>query len=361
MKKSPMKKAGQKSVLDDAGKMMRIDRHDMLGAISGRPGHIRESIGIVENAALDIFAPGRIIVCGMGWSAVPGDILSAYLFGKSHLAVTVLRHYNFPSIRYRDPIVFVISYSGNTEETLEMAKSALDAKCRVVGITSGGKLAKLCQRRNATLIRVPPGIQPRAAVGYLFSTMAMVLERLGVCKISGELCDCADELDDMFPGISPGTPAKNNLSKRIALTLQDSVPVIYGHGILSPVAKCWQAQFNENSKILAWSGEFPEMNHNEIVGWAGSGFRKGYTPVLLREENEDRRMERRIELTKKIAFGRTKPVIEVRANGKSRVTRMFSALWVGEFASVYLACLRGIDPSSVDAIESLKEEMRTYK
>ena len=200
-------------------------------------------------------------------------------------------------------------------------------------------------------------MQPRSTSGYMFAIQSLILEKMGLCEISPELKECASALDKLLPKIGPQSKTAGNISKQVARSLASSAPVFYGHGIMSPVARCWHAQFNENAKILSWWGEFPEMNHNEIVGWDGDRLSGNYTPVFIRDTSESARIKRRIELTKRFCFAGAGTPIDILPREGGEIARMFSALWIGEFASVYLALLHGTDPTPVGIIEKLKTEM----
>lgn len=336
--------------------MRAKDTLGMLGAVSARPEQISDAFRIVDGVDFSARWPQNIIVCGMGGSAMAADMLGAWLSEKSPVPFSVWRDYGLPAAATSDTLVIAASYSGNTEETLSALQQAKSRGCRIMGIAAGGKLAALCKSGNYPLFLLPAGMQPRVASGYMFAIQALIAEKLGVCRSAPDLRDCIRTLRKMRPGLLSFDP-KENIALSLARALRGRTPVVYGHGILSPVARCWHAHFCENSKILAFWGEFPEMNHNETVGWVGDRRRGNFVPIVLRDTYENPRIRRRIEITGKIAFGGDSGIIEVPSQGHSAAARMLSSLWVGEFASIYLARLGGTDPGPVKIVEALKQSL----
>jgi glucose/mannose-6-phosphate isomerase len=211
----------------------------------------------------------NIVVLGMGGSAISGDLLSDYLADELSIPIVVIRGYDIPKFVDENSLVFTVSYSGNTEETISTLKKCLEGKARIIALTSGGKLAVLSQENNFPMIKVPAGIQPRAAISYLFFPILKALERLGLIKErSNEIEETISILQDLSREYCAKSPSENNLAKKVALSLYQHLPLVYGsEGLLEAVAMRWKTQINENSKWPCFWNIFPELDHNEIVGY----------------------------------------------------------------------------------------------
>jgi glucose/mannose-6-phosphate isomerase len=350
------------TVLDDLGAIKKIDSRGMLGFIRSFPEQIEEAMRIAEDVDIDSFNPYQIVIAGVGGSAIGGDILASWLFKRIKIPIFVNRAYKLPSFVGENTLLFAVSYSGNTEETLSLFEESLKKRCRVIAITSGGKLGERCNNENAVLISIPTGKPPRAAVAYLFMPIVVVLKKLGLYESEGEVAVAIQNLKALRERLVPKNPTKANPAKQIALQLLNETPIIYGLAIFNAIARRWQTQLNENAKVLSWHGTFPEMNHNEIEAWANDFNPKRFTAVLLRDNFLlDTRLQKRVRLTKdSILEKHAKNVIEVVAKGgdeKDYLARMLYAMYLGDYVSIYLAILRGIDPTPVKTIETFKSDL----
>jgi glucose/mannose-6-phosphate isomerase len=329
--------------LDDLEEIKRIDTSNMLGFIGNFPRQIEEAIQITENIEIEDFNPSQIVIAGVGGSAIGGDILASWLFKRIKIPIFVNRAYKLPTFVDENTLLFAVSYSGNTEETLSLFEEGIKKGCRIVAITSGGKLKEHCEQENVKIICIPKGVPPRAAVAYLFIPIVGIIKKLRERLI-------------------PENPKDDNPAKQLALQLHGETPIIYGFGIFNPIARRWQTQLNENAKVLAWHGSFPEMNHNEMEAWAHDYDPKRFTVVLLRDDFLlENRLQKRVKLTKDTIFKNyAKNVIEVVAEGgmeKDYLSRMLYSVYLGDFVSIYLAILRDIDPTPVLAIEGFKRDL----
>lgn len=302
----------------------------------------------------------NIVVLGMGGSAIGGDLLSNYLADELSIPIVVIRGYDIPKFVEENSLVFAVSYSGNTEETLSALKRCLEAKARVIALTSGGKLAILAQENNFPVIKVPAGIQPRAAISYLFFPVLKALERLGLIKErSGEVEETFNILQELSSEYGAKSPSGNNLAKKVALSLYQHLPLVYGsEGLLEAVAMRWKTQINENSKWPCFWNVFPELDHNEIVGYEiENSINLQVKIVYLQDKEGLLRVEQRREITRKIIEDKVAEFIVCPTIGKGKMARMFSLIFLGDLASYYLAILNQVDPSPVACIENLKEEL----
>lgn len=300
-----------------------------------------------------------IVVLGMGGSGVGGDLLQALLGPTFPVPVVVVKDRRIPAFVGPQSLLFACSHSGDTEETLEAYAAAKEAGAPAVVITSGGALAALAGQRGDPVVHLPAGLPPRAAVPYLFLPMVSALRRLThMGELSAEWAGAREVLRGLVDELGPTARAERNPAKRLAARLVGHLPAIYASSpALAPVAYRWKCQFNENSKTLALWNTFPELNHNETVGWEDQTVARQIAVVLLREPEEDPAVARRVMATRDVAFGAAASVDEVRARGASRLARLLSLVLFGDFVSVYLALLRGVDPTPVGPIDEIKRRL----
>jgi glucose/mannose-6-phosphate isomerase len=302
----------------------------------------------------------NILVLGMGGSAIGGDLLSDYLSDELSIPIVVIRGYNIPKFVDENSLVFAISYSGNTEETISNLKKCLEVKAKIIALTSGGKLAVLSQENNFPVIKVPEGIQPRAAISYLFFPILKVLQRLSLVKErSNEIEETISVLQDLSREYCAESPSEKNLAKMVALSLYQHLPLIYGsEGLLEAVAMRWKTQINENSKWPCFWNVFPELDHNEIVGYEiENNINRQVKIIYLQDKEGLLRLEQRWEITRKIIEHKVAEFMVCSTKGKGKMTRMFSLIFLGDMASYYLAILNQVDPTPVACIEDLKKEL----
>jgi len=347
------------SVLDDLAEMKKIDKKDMLSFCVDAAKHYGEAARLAKTLSLDFPKPKALIVAGMGGSAIGGELLKDWTRDKIAVPVEVCREYSLPAYADEDTLVFVVSYSGETEESLSVFLDALKRGCTTVCISSGGKLREFAKKLNAPHLLVPSGMAPRATLPYLFLPMLVLLEKIGlVSNVGSEVSETLKVLKVVSNENSPSKTLDGNLSKTLASALNGTVPVVYGFGYYRAVAQRFKTQFNENSKVPAKWETFSELNHNEIVGWESGGkLAKHFSTVFIRDAEEPAEMRKRIEITEKLVHKQELKVFEVQGLGKSRLAKMCSVICVGDFASVYLALLRGIDPTPVKTINILKEKL----
>ncbi len=344
--------------LDDLKKIERIDASNMKGLIEEFPQQCKEAVKIGRNFKIssrysDI---DKILILGMGGSAIGGDLLISYLFKDLHIPLTVNRNYEIPEFVNEKTLVFVISYSGNTEETLTAYAHAKEKQAKVVGLTSGGKLKEYCAQDKHPVLVVPAGFPPRAALGYLFFPLFLILVHLGLVEDQDEAIEETIKILETFSHkLHFAMPFKENKAKQIAQSLYNKVPLIYSSLTFEPVALRWKEQFNENSKVFALWNVFPELNHNEIVGWEFlENILKDFALVLIRDEFDLSRIKARMEITKSLIKGKVGEITEVWTEGKSLLARLFTAIYLGDFVSYYLALLNCVDPTSIKMIDLLK-------
>ncbi|RLI44131.1 bifunctional phosphoglucose/phosphomannose isomerase [Candidatus Bathyarchaeota archaeon] len=347
-------------VLDRLEKIRSIDKSNMLGHCVKTHEYCEDAVRLAKQVSVSYGKPQRILVVGMGGSAIGGELLRGWLLNELPIPIEVCRDYVLPAYVNEETLVFAISCSGNTEETLSAFVDAVKRGCMVITITSGGHLLSFSEKLHVPHLTIPSGLPPRATLPYLFVPLPILMEKLGILQgRKKEIQEAVKVIEKLSRENSPETPVKNNLSKKLALELDETIPVVYGFREYAAVAHRLKTQFNENSKVPCKHEVFPELNHNEVVGWeASEALTKCFSVLLIRDRDEPPEIKSRIEATKSLALNKAKKVLELYARGESKLARMFSVLHVGDFVSVYLAVLRNIDPTPVETIDKIKEEMR---
>ena len=365
------------NILNLDGDFSELDKANMIELLEEFPQKMRDALRLGEeffipanflpapdSSSVSVPAPTRnfknIVVLGMGGSAIGGNLLSDYLAGELSIPIVVIRGYDIPKFIDENSLVFAVSYSGNTEETLSALKRCLEAKARVIALTSGGKLAVLAQENNFPVIKVPAGIQPRAAISYLFFPVLKALERLGIIKEkNNEIEETYSILRELSGEYGLKSPIKNNFAKKVALNLYQYLPLVYGsEGLFEAVAMRWKTQINENSKWPCFWNVFPELDHNEIVGYEiENSINRQVKIIYLQDKEGLLRVEQRQKITRKIIEDKVAEVIICPTKGKGKMARMFSLIYLGDLVSYYLAILNQVDPSPVACIEDLKKEL----
>jgi glucose/mannose-6-phosphate isomerase len=336
------------------------DRSDMRALLTGFPAQVEDAVRIGREAALVPLKgkPSAIVVTGMGGSAIGGDLLRSYLSDQLDVPIMVNRNYTLPKFTGPSTLVVVSSYSGGTEETIASYHEAVKRKAHVVCITSGGEIASLAKKNRQTLIRVPRGYPPRAALGYSFFPMLLALSRH---KLIGPQDAAVRETVALLKKLSVRyrLTGQKNQALELARQLYNKVPVVYSPAErIDAVNVRWRGQIAENAKTLAFGNVFPEMNHNELVGWRVLRRMMEEMAVVYLHDREDHpRVSLRMVIARGIIGEFASRIIDVRSEGKSRLARMFSLVNLGDWTSFYLAMLNGVDPTPVSVIDYLKLQL----
>ena len=348
-----MERGGLQRTMLEPAAIRRVDPSGMIDIVAALPEKLREGYRAAEAVHIEAAGARRVFIAGMGGSAIAGDLFVSWTADRSKVGMEVVRGYHCPATAGREDLLIAVSYSGDTEETLSAVASAEKIGCRVVGITAGGKLERICTARGYPLIRVPPGPAPRGAFGHLFSALPAISEDWVYGDLGSELDRAAAHLTRLREEYRPEVPTKSNPAKTLAAKVRGKTPIVYAAPPYGPVATRWKTQFNENAEVLAWASQFPEADHNEIVGWGGDPHARRFLPIILRDRDESPEMARRLDATKKI-MSRWAKIQEIRDRGETLLSRMLGTLYLGDFASVYLAVLRNVDPMPVKPIDRLK-------
>jgi len=349
-------------MLDDLKLISEIDKSNMLDKVANFPEQIIEAKEIIDSAQLDsFFKIDNIIISGMGGSAISGDLLQSLLRDRIEIPIFVNRQYDLPKWANKNTLLISQSYSGNTEETLSAFKHGCQKRCKIIGISSGGKLQEFCEKRNISHIKIPQGFTPRAATGYMFFSSLYALKKIRVVKIDieSEIDETISLTEDFKNHNKKEIPERDNISKQIAKKLLNTIPQVYGFDFFIPIAKRWCTQFNENSKIISRYDEVSESNHNDIVGWSMNPEQtKKFTCILFRDnETETIYISKRLDFMKKLFESVAENVFEIHIKGKKRLPKMMYTMYLGDFISCYIAILRKTDPTPVVIINELKDEL----
>ena len=321
---------------------MPIDNSNMLKVIEDFPQQCKTALSLPKGMAVS-GKVDKIIVAGMGGSAVGGDLLKLYLH-DSRIPIFTIRDYKLPNFVDENTLIFAVSYSGNTEETLSAFEDAQKKKAKIVAVTSGGKLSESAKK----VIKIPSGLQPRAALGYLFFPVLGVLVNSGIAKENSK------DVNEMLDILSKKDEFKS-FGEKLAKQIGNKTPLIYASEQFSAVAYRWKTQFNENSKAAAFTHVFSEMNHNEIVGYQTMSKEK-FISIFIRDNFDNDRIKKRMDITKDIISQKVE-VAEAYTKGNSLLSRLFSGIYYADFASYYLAIQNKIDPTPVNVIENLKKKL----
>jgi glucose/mannose-6-phosphate isomerase len=335
-----------------------VDHEGMLGDVLAQPLQLGDALWRAQSAGIrprDL--PGGLVVCGMGGSAIGGDLAMAALGDRATRPITVVRGYALESWIPPESLVVCASYSGETEETLACFEAAGAAGTRRVVITTGGKLAELAREEGVPVIGVPAGMQPRAAVVYM--TIG-ALECAALCgaapALHAEIDTATALMEQLIEEWGPGA-AEDSLAKSVAHQLAGTIPVVHGAASTVAVGRRWSTQINENALCPAFWTELPEANHNEICGWERGRAGAPFAGVFLRDPDQHPRVQRRIELMAAEVERTGAPVVQVESRGESRLERVLSLVLLGDIVSVYMAVLAGIDPTPVEALERFKASL----
>jgi glucose/mannose-6-phosphate isomerase len=344
------------TVLDAPGVYAERDPHGFRDLLAAFPRQIAEAERLGQEIRVASPPPRAVLVLGVGGSAIAGDLLQGVCHSRTAFPVQVLRGYTVPSWAGPDTLVVASSYSGGTEETLTAFEAARSRGARLLVVASGGALGDQARKNGLPWIRVPSGLPPRAALAYLLVPLLVALDAdTGALGGPEERAEAVSVLTALGAELGPDVPSRLNPAKDVARWLLGRLPVIYGTDVTGPVAYRWRTQLEENAKVLALSGVLPEMNHNAIEAWS-AGPPGDWAVILLRDPSEHPRVARRARLTRPITEARV-PTREVWARGGGLLARVLSLVLVGDWASYYLAVLRGVDPWAVPTLEAFKREM----
>jgi glucose/mannose-6-phosphate isomerase len=323
----------------------------MIDDVLAIPDQLRDALWRIESARLEPAGSAGVMVCGMGGSAIGGDLAAAALGDRLTRPLISVRGYGIPSWATPEWTVLCSSYSGQTEETLACFDAAEALGARRIVVSTGGSLVDGARAAGVPVVGLPGIFQPRAAVAYMFTAAAEV------AALAGAAPRIHTEIDAAAAFLEEQTGALQSRAGEIAGRLGAAPTVVYGADLTVSVANRWKTQVNENAKLPAFFSQLPEADHNELCGWAGAAAEGRFAAVFLEDRDQHPRVRRRFELTAAAVEPDAAAVVRVETAGETRVARMLWATMLGDLVSLELARQRGVDPLGIEPIERFKEAM----
>lgn len=326
----------------------------MKTLIENFSNQLREAIHIGEQASRELGTKSKkisnVLISGLGGSGIGGTIVSELVAMEATVPITVSKGYFIPKFVNQNTLVIISSFSGNTEETLNCLNLALKRKAKIVCVTSGGKVAEIAKKKKLDLIILPGGNSPRACLGYSLAQQFFILSHYKIIsnKFKAQLKSSIELIEN----------EKQNIiqeAKQVAAKINGKTPIIYATTYFEGVAIRFRQQLNENAKILCGHHVIPEMNHNELVGWASGSER--VSVIILRDKDEYKRNNARIEINKEVIRKYTPNITEIWSKGKSQIEKAIYFIHLVDWASLFLAELKGVDAVEVKVIDMLKGEL----
>jgi glucose/mannose-6-phosphate isomerase len=346
---------------------MAVDSLGVLAALESAPEQLaaaHEAAGMAVDAASLPAASDfdNVVILGMGGSGIVGEVVQTVGTGTLPMPVVVLKQYRTPAFVGPRTLAFAVSYSGDTEETVEMARGALDAGAHLVAVSCGGALADLARERGALHVPSTPGIPgPRFALCAMVAPVFVVLFRMGLLpEAHASMVKAQQQLARRREQCKPSVSAPANPARELARRIGRTIPVVHGAGGLGAAAAMrWKQSINENAKAPAFWNSYPELDHNEICAWGQHGdvTRQVLTLVLLRHGLEHPQLEVRMRLTTELIEEAFAQVLEVQAQGEGRLAQLLDLAYLGDWTSCYLALDNDVDPGPIDAIAQLKSAL----
>ena len=340
-------------MLDDLKYIHQKDGQDALG-IAGKQWQQLEHVFDLPELKLQV---ENIVYAGMGGSSLSALISQSW--PGYHMPFEIVRGYTLPAYLSNKSLCIIASYSGNTEEVLSCLEQAKSKNANIVIIASGGQLQELAQTNNYPLVLIPKVEQPRFAALYILKALITILEKakLLMAEESQQLQHSAQFLKDSVNSWLAIVPTANNPAKQIAQELMGKSIVVYGGPLLFPAAYKWKISFNENAKHIAWCNQLSEFNHNEMLGWTQQPVQKPYAVIDIRSNLEHPRIQKRFEVSERLLSGLRPAPIVIRPQGTTLLEQLLWTVALGDFVSLYLALLNGINPTPVDLIEKFKKAL----
>jgi len=341
------------------------DSLGFLDAVSGLPEQLAHAHEVAGEIHADAFpraeAIRNIIMLGMGGSGIVGDIVAAAFNDEIPVPINVLKQIRTPEFVGPGTLAIAVSYSGDTEETVSMAASAVERGARLVAVCRDGDLAALARDTDALHMPCPEGYLPRSAIGALVAPVVVTLFRAGLAPSGhANLVTTQAQLARRRDRCAESVTGAANPAREIARQLGRTIPIFYGGGALGGVAAYrWKCDVNENAKAPAFWNQHPELGHNEICGWGQNGdvTRQLFSLVELRHGFEHARLAPRFGATRDLVDECVHQILTVEAEGGGRLAQLLDLMYFGDWASCYLALQNDVDPGPIDAIAALKSRL----
>jgi glucose/mannose-6-phosphate isomerase len=345
-------------ILDDPAHVERTDPHRAREALAGFPAQCRAALALRATPAVSLPRPRVVVLAGMGGSAAGAELIAGCAAERLDVPIVVHRGYGLPPTAGRDALVIASSYSGDTAEVLSAAEAAIARAVPVVALTAGGRLEALAGARGLPRVKLPDGLMPRMALGYLFFPALRILGEVGLAiATDAEIAEAVDVVTALATELGPARPAAQNEAKRLALTIGTRLPAFYGGPSTGGVAYRWKTEVEENAKRFAIAGAIPEMNHNEIEAWRAPVAATMHA-VFLRDRDEAPENARRFAVMRDLIASAAGDVSEVSTRGTGRAARLLGLAYLGAWTSYYLAVGAGTDPWPIPVLDEMKRRLR---
>ncbi len=297
-----------------------------------------------------------IVATGLGGSAISGDLMLNFLHDEMKIPFIVNRNYSLPSFVDENTLLIVSSYSGNTEETISVFNEALNKNCSIVCISTGGKVEKISSDKNIPLVKVTPGYQPRYALGLSFFSLLKILQDLALIQNQDS---AVKKIISLWKEKGVEYGKEENMAIEYAKQLLGFIPVIYSAvDLTSAVGYRLKCQFNENSKLHAFSNIIPEMNHNEIIGWESFNEKQFQAKVInIIDSSYHTQIKKRFEITSELAAKNGAEIINLQSDEEKFKVRLMDLIYLGDWITYYTAVMRGFDPTEIENINILKKRL----
>jgi glucose/mannose-6-phosphate isomerase len=348
--------------LDDVERFRAIDKSGMIEEIDALPEQLEVAWDLGNKLPLGEWTGvRRVMVAGMGGSAIGADLLAAYAAPLAPVPILVWRDYGLPAfVSNPETLVVLSSHSGDTEEVLSAFQRGVETGAPLLAVAAGGALARMAEEAGVPLWRFDHNGQPRAAVGYSFGLLLAATARLGLIPDpSAELDEAVGVMREQRQQLHAQSPVAKNPAKRMAGQLMGRWPTVVGAGLLAPVARRWRTQMAELAKAVAQFEILPEADHNMVAGVVNPGSLFAQTMVVFLQASQlHPRLRMRVQATRQILMLEGFNTDIVHASGEGRLAQQWSALQFGDYSAFYLAMAYGVDPTPVEAIEMLKAQLR---
>lgn len=342
-------------MLDNLKRIHELDQQDALGIAEKEGGQLLYECSLTGNHTFE--GVQNVVYGAMGGSALAALLL--HTWPQLDIPFEVVREYSIPAYVNEHTLFIAASYSGNTEETISALAEAEARGAQIAVIAGGGKLQEIAEAKGYLFAHLPSAEQPRYAVLYNFRALLQILEASQVLKADYRptLAETAQFLDSAVRAWRADVPTKDNPAKQIAQDLVGKSIVIYGGPKMYPAAYKWKISFNENAKHIAWVNQYPELNHNEFIGWSKQPVDKPYAVIELRSTQEHERVQKRFLVTERLLSGMRPSPIVVNAAGSTILSQLLWCVVFGDFVSIYVALLNGLNPAPVELIEKFKKAL----
>lgn len=342
-------------MLDDLKLIHIRDAQDALGIVEKQGAQLLHDFGVVLP---DLSGVASVVYAGMGGSALAAQVSLSW--PGYTVPFEIVRDYTLPAYVGSKTLVIVASYSGNTEEALSALADAENKGAKIVVIAGGGKLQEAADAKGLPKLILPKAEQPRYAVLYNLNALLLIAQAAAVLPkidLGADLARGAAFVAESAKAWTPMSPTAHNLAKQLALEVIGKSVVVYAGPFLAPAAYKWKISFNENAKNVAWTGQYPEFNHNEFLGWSSHPLDKPYAVIDLRSSYEHERILKRFELSARLLSGRRPAPLVVESQGSDKLEHLLWTLVLGDFVTIYTGILNGLNPAPVELVERFKKEL----